>query len=573
MSDKSKIEWTDATWNPVRGCDKISPGCKNCYAATFAERFRGVPGHPYEQGFDLLLVPEKLTEPLRWTKPKMIFVNSMSDLFHQDIPDEFVGRVAEVMRVANWHTYQVLTKRSERLRDMLRTDLRQLAAEPHIWWGVSVENRKHGLPRVDHLRATPAAIRFLSIEPLLEDLGQIDLTGISWVIVGGESGAGARPMREEWVRSIRDQCLKAGVAFFFKQWGGTRKKLTGRKLDGRTYDAMPPARPHTIADARARAGQIQRFELQLVSASYRREDLALEPSLQRFGDKSWTQDKLERVRKYLVAYSKIMRKQRYRYAYIDGFAGTGYHELKQGVDGGSCLFPEADEPEVEAFLDGSARIALRVEPRFTKYIFIEKNRKKAAELQKLKGEFPDKAGDIVIKTKEANSYLQEICTRWSWDERRAVLFIDPFGMQLSWETVKAVGQTKAIDTWILFPVSAVNRLLKRDGNIRGAWRTRLDTIFGEPDWFDVFFPRQKGGLFEDSPDAREKAADMGLIGKYFNNRLASAFADVAPNPLTLYNTRGAPLFLLCFAAANPYGAKLAIKIARDILKRDPVKAL
>ena len=196
MSDKSKIEWTDATWNPVRGCDKISPGCKNCYAATFAERFRGVPGHPYEQGFDLRLVPEKLAEPLRWTRPKMIFVNSMSDLFHDGVDDAFVTKVADVMRVANWHTYQVLTKRSERLRKMLSTDLRQFAAEPHIWWGVSVENRKHGLPRIDHLRAAPAAVRFLSIEPLLEDLGTINLSGISWVIVGGESGRYARPMRK-----------------------------------------------------------------------------------------------------------------------------------------------------------------------------------------------------------------------------------------------------------------------------------------------------------------------------------------------------------------------------------------
>ena len=222
MSDKSKIEWTDATWNPVRGCDKISPGCKHCYAETFAERFRGVPGHPYEQGFDLRLVPEKLAEPLRWTKPKMVFVNSMSDLFHKDVSDDYVERVAEVMRVANWHTYQVLTKRSERMRDMLNSNLSELATERHVWWGVSVENRRQGLPRIDHLRDTPAAVRFLSVEPLLEDLGNINLKGISWVIVGGESGNGARPMREEWVRNLRDKCKDSGVDFFFKQWGGVR---------------------------------------------------------------------------------------------------------------------------------------------------------------------------------------------------------------------------------------------------------------------------------------------------------------------------------------------------------------
>ena len=256
MSDKSKIEWTHATWNPVRGCTKISAGCAHCYAETFAERFRGVPGHPYEQGFDLRLVPEKLFEPLRWSSPRMIFVNSMSDLFHKDVSDAYVAMVAEVMRIANWHTYQVLTKRSEHLCEMLRTDLRWLAQESHIWWGVSVENRRHGLPRIEHLRGAPAAVRFLSIEPLLEDLGAIDLSGISWVIVGGESGHGARPMKAEWVRSIRDQCREAGIPYFFKQWGGPRKSVPGRELDGRTYDAMPARSQNPIASARERLERI-----------------------------------------------------------------------------------------------------------------------------------------------------------------------------------------------------------------------------------------------------------------------------------------------------------------------------
>jgi protein gp37 len=253
MSANSKIEWTDATWNPVRGCTKISPGCAHCYAETFAERFRGVPGHPYEQGFDLRLVPEKLAEPLRWSKPKMIFVNSMSDLFHKDVPDEYILSVVRVMQTANWHTYQVLTKRSERLRDMLQTTLRFVADEPHIWWGVSVENQKHGLPRIEHLRAAPARMRFLSIEPLLEDLGEIELDGIHWVIVGGESGPGARPMEREWVVSIRDQCRKKRVPFFFKQWGGVRKAETGRSLDGRFWDGMP--RTLEVAHVRGSVGR------------------------------------------------------------------------------------------------------------------------------------------------------------------------------------------------------------------------------------------------------------------------------------------------------------------------------
>src|ERR1039458_2586223 len=175
MSDNSKIEWTDATWNPVRGCTKISPGCTHCYAETFAERFRGVPGHPFEFGFDLRLVPEKLAEPLRWKKSKMIFVNSMSDLFHEQVPDDYIESVAEVMLKADWHTFQVLTKRSLRMRDLLQSRLKFAAKQAHIWWGVSVENKEHGLPRIKHLRSAPASVRFLSIEPLLEDIGVLDL--------------------------------------------------------------------------------------------------------------------------------------------------------------------------------------------------------------------------------------------------------------------------------------------------------------------------------------------------------------------------------------------------------------
>lgn len=252
MSEKSSIEWTDATWNPVRGCTKISPGCKHCYAETFAERFRGVAGHPYEQGFDLRLVPEKLAEPLRWSSPKTVFVNSMSDLFHEQVQDDYIEKVVRVMERANWHTYQVLTKRSERLRDLLSSKLAFAAKLKHIWWGVSVEDRKYGLPRIDHLRDAPAAVRFLSIEPLLEDLGNFNLSGIQWVIVGGESGAGARPMKEDWVKNIRKQCRSARVPFFFKQWGGVQKSKNGRELDGRTYDEMPKRTSQNIASRDSR---------------------------------------------------------------------------------------------------------------------------------------------------------------------------------------------------------------------------------------------------------------------------------------------------------------------------------
>jgi protein gp37 len=240
VSEHSKIEWTEATWNPVRGCLKISPGCKHCYAETFAERFRGVPGHPYELGFTPRLVPDKLLEPLRWAAPKMVFVNSMSDLFQDAVPDEYVAAVATVMLRANWHTFQVLTKRADRMSRLLSTRLRPAASASNIWWGVSVEDRKYGVPRIHELQRTPARVRFLSIEPLLEDLGTIDLSRIHWAIVGGESGPGARQMRPAWVASLQTQCARANVPFFFKQWGGVRKSKSGRLLNGRTHDDMPP---------------------------------------------------------------------------------------------------------------------------------------------------------------------------------------------------------------------------------------------------------------------------------------------------------------------------------------------
>src|SRR5215470_16184330 len=263
MSDHSKIEWTDATWNPLRGCTKISPGCKHCYAETFAERFRGVKGHPYEQGFDLRMVPEKLAEPLRWHDPRRIFVNSMSDLFHEAVPDSYIRAVFEVMKIARWHTFQVLTKRAVRLRNLLSSSLREAAEYDHIWWGVSVENKKHGLPRIEYLQQAKIPIRFLSIEPLLEHLGSVNLCGISWVIVGGESGPGARPMEKEWVVSIQKQCGLAGVPFFFKQWGGVWKARTGRRLNGRIYDEQPKLSSHPIKPLKERLEYAAHIETSL----------------------------------------------------------------------------------------------------------------------------------------------------------------------------------------------------------------------------------------------------------------------------------------------------------------------
>jgi protein gp37 len=240
MADSTAIEWTDATWNPVTGCTKISAGCDHCYAERFAERFRDTPGHPFEMGFDLTLRPERLDQPLRWRISRMIFVNSMSDLFHKEIPQEFLGRVFDTMESARWHTFQVLTKRSSRMRDVLQRRYSKGRGPPHVWFGVSVEDGSRK-SRIRHLQETPAGVRFLSIEPLIGPIGGLDLTGIDWVIVGGESGPGARPIESSWVREVRDQCITNDVAFFFKQWGGLRPKSGGRELDGHEWSQFPRA--------------------------------------------------------------------------------------------------------------------------------------------------------------------------------------------------------------------------------------------------------------------------------------------------------------------------------------------
>lgn len=268
MADRSSIQWTEATWNPVTGCDKVSPGCAHCYAETFAERFRGVGGHPYEQGFDLKLWPDRLNLPLQWKRPRRIFVNSMSDLFHEDVPDTFIREVFAVMERATWHTFQILTKRHRRLGGLAR----ELPWPPNVWIGVSVENRRY-VNRADSLRTVPASVRFISAEPLLGPLEGLDLSGLQWVIAGGESGPSARPMHPRWAIDLRDQCRSSGVPFFFKQWGAfaplqdlpsgaqgrvvtvrdsrsterwdlvslrrVGKGRAGRTLEGRTWDEYP----------------------------------------------------------------------------------------------------------------------------------------------------------------------------------------------------------------------------------------------------------------------------------------------------------------------------------------------
>ncbi|MBN2023203.1 MAG: phage Gp37/Gp68 family protein [Pirellulales bacterium] len=230
----TKIEWTESTWNPVTGCSKISAGCAHCYAERMALRLRAMGQANYRNGFRVTCHEHVLEHPLRWRMPRMVFVNSMSDLFHRDVPEAFIAAIFDVMRRAHWHRFQALTKRENRLAGLAA----RLEWPDNVWMGVTVEN-KAARRRIDALRGVPAAVRFLSAEPLLESLGRLDLTDIHWVIVGGESGPGARPMKEEWVREIQSQCAAGGVPFFFKQWGGVNKKKAGRLLDGRTWDAMP----------------------------------------------------------------------------------------------------------------------------------------------------------------------------------------------------------------------------------------------------------------------------------------------------------------------------------------------
>src|SRR4051812_40099379 len=237
MADRSAIEWTEATWNPITGCTKVSPGCAHCYAETFAERWRGVANHPYEQGFDLRLWPSRLEQPLKWKRPRVIFVNSMSDLFHPDIPFEFVEQVFEVMVRAEHHTFQILTKRHERLAELAP----DLPWPDNVWMGVTIENRRF-VHRADYLREVEAAIRFISAEPLLGALEGLDLTGIDWLISGGASGPKHRPVKPKWSRKPRKRCQEESVAYFFKQWGGHRPKTGGRELDGRTWGKMPVVR-------------------------------------------------------------------------------------------------------------------------------------------------------------------------------------------------------------------------------------------------------------------------------------------------------------------------------------------
>ena len=545
MSRKSTIEWTNSTWNPVTGCTKVSAGCDLCYAERLSERFRGVKGHPFEDGFDLTLRPERLEQPLRWRQRQLIFVNSMSDLFHKDIPTEYIARVFDTMERADWHTYQVLTKRSSPMRDFIHQRYSSQLAPPHIWLGVSIENAA-ALTRLRHLKQTNASVRFVSFEPLIGPLGAVNLEGIHWIIAGGESGPGARPMQIEWVRSLRDQCQAQRVAFFFKQWGGRTPKAGGNTLDGRQWLEYPQM------ESKQQLG----MPLQVAGApTADRNDL---PDVG-----PWAQEKLTCLRKYLHAYTTILSRQEWLkgYFYIDAFAGPGTHKIrqKQTDDPTQKLLLEVsghgrqgvDEAE---YISGSPRVALELEKPFTDYVFIETDSKRFSQLEVLEEKYKDSKQRIYLRKEDCNDYLRKLLKRINWHQWRGVIFLDPFGMQVPWKTIAAIGKTKAIEIFINFPLGmAIQRLLKKSGQFTAKERRKLDQYFGTDEWYDQLYECEQG-LFGENITKKQNSGDV--LVRWYLKRLKDVFPHVSA-AREIQNPKGRPLYYLIFAGPNATGAKIA----------------
>lgn len=410
MADGSAIEWTDATWNPMTGCTKITRGCENCYAARFAERWRGIKGHPYEQGFDLRIWPERLSQPARWRKPRKIFVNSMSDMFHKNIPRQFIDKVFEQMENEDRHIYQILTKRSSLMRSYLRRRYSDSITPEHIWFGVSVEDI-NGKARIRHLQASPVAVRFLSIEPLLGPVGEIDLDGISWVIVGGESGPKARTLCKEWVLDIRDQCAENSVPFFFKQWGGITPKAGGRELEGVEHNAMPLTKK-------------QRTKFMNFKWHPDENPPQIEPH---------SKAKLRVLRSYLSAYFDRLNvnpiRDEFKLDLIDGFAGGGSFLDNNEILYGSPLIMLEEALEAKHRLNQGRKKPLEVD---CKFYFVDKEKAHTDHLKKvLNGSgFSNDKNNIVVRTgpfeDEFESILNSIKKRQP-RSGRAIFLLDQTG--------------------------------------------------------------------------------------------------------------------------------------------------
>ena len=560
MAQKSAIEWTESTWNPVTGCTKLSAGCDHCYAERFAERFRGVPGHPYETGFDLTLRPERVEQPKRWRRPRLIFVNSMSDLFHEDVPWDYVGRVFETMETADWHVYQVLTKRSSRMRNFVNRRYTADPVPPHIWLGTSIENAS-SKGRLRHLRQTNASIRFLSLEPLLGSLGTLDLSNIHWVIAGGESGPGARPVDEEWLRAIRDECRAQTVAFFFKQWGGRTPKAGGNQLDGRQWLEYPPN------------AHIERLAVPLKVAGAP-PDNGEDSEAMIFGP--WVREKLGCLEKYLSAYTTILRRQKWvkGYFYIDAFAGSSNLKLRKETEEESetlyLLEPAeytSEDSGTAEYIKGSPRVALGIRHPFTDYFFIEVDDERIKELEKLKREVVGGKPRIHIRKQNCNEYMTEWLQtmQGKWHTWRGVIFLDPFGMQVPWSTIEMIAKTGAIEILINFPVGmSIQRLLKRNGEFTPTIRTKLDSYFGTDEWFDILY-RQNIDIFGEM--TTEKVGNSGdKLVKWYRKRLQQVFGFVT-TAREVQSTLGRPLYYLIFAEPNEKGAKIAKEVLEQGARR------
>jgi three-Cys-motif partner protein len=423
MGDKSAIEWTDATWNPVTGCTKVSPGCKHCYAERLAARLQLMGNPRYRNGFDVTLHPDQLTLPLRWRDPKRIFVNSMSDLFHEAVPEEFIRQVFETMARAHWHTFQILTKRAERLAELAP----RLLWPSHVWQGVSVENSQHTW-RIASLRKVPAAVRFLSIEPLLGPIEDLPLNDIGWVIVGGESGPHYRPIKRAWVRGIRDQCMAAGIPFFFKQWGGQTPKSRGRLLDGRMWNEMP-SRSSAVTSALPSLTKGASSKRELMPTQLSKGQL-LGDGIQSLGSlrkrKSWDEAFFIRRRltsrlkhqiltNYVKEFAYYLGSQYETLYYIDGFAGAGIYE-------DSMTEPGYGSPILIA--EFAKRLLDTDEPFVLKCLNVEANRRRFRRLQQATVAFSD---HIVEKNYHAPfiRVLDEILRKIG--NAPAFFFLDPFG--------------------------------------------------------------------------------------------------------------------------------------------------
>ena len=552
MARNSAIEWTNSTWNPVTGCTKVSAGCDHCYAERFAERFRGVKGHPYEGGFDLTLRPQRLNQPEHWRRPQLIFVNSMSDLFHKSVPIEYINRVFDTMESANWHIYQLLTKRSSPMRNFVNQRYSHRPVPSHIWLGVSIENAPM-LLRLEHLKQTNASVRFVSFEPLLGQLGAVDLNGIHWVIAGGESGPGARPVDVEWLRELRDQCQTTGVSFFFKQWGGSTPKAGGNILDGRQWLEYPDIE-HV---------QVFRTPLEVAGAPMGDSEGHLDVG-------PWAREKLDCLRKYLQAYTTILAKQQFKgYFYIDAFAGPGTLKVReeQATDPTQQSLLELSEHLVNdvgetQYINGSPHVALKTNPPFTHYVFVELDEQRVRQLEALKAEHEAPDRKVLIRKADCNAYLRKILqrTRGQWQHWRGVIFLDPFGMQVSWDTIVEIAETKAIEIFINFPVGmAIQRLLKRSGEFTQAQRDKLDQYFGTGEWYDLLY-QQQSDLFGEDRTKIQNSSDV--LVKWYRGRLKEVFGHVS-SAREICSTQGHPLYYLIFAGPNETG----MRIANDVLKQ------